>query len=121
MTEPTELPQSPRHPVLQETDAQDLVARRKILPEHLHLIEELARLPKAVFINHHNLFGGTEARSPDGLEHVAQRTMNPMSAEFLRIMAALARAYDWTACYNILTFFENRPRELFENKTDPHL
>jgi hypothetical protein len=109
--------------VLEEEDFQELIENREISKDDQHLLEELARLPKDLFLEFHNYFTSNQYNLIKALENNikiedlrnAKDNKESERRKFLELYLELAKKYDWTALWNINVVFERRKKEKFSH------
>lgn len=117
-------------PVLDEPDFQDFIKVRQIREEDFHIIEELATLPKNIFLENHNTFsdvmhvpGETQKQlavykkiAEEGLKSdkdLESRAKLENTIKYCSLMTNIANNYDGTTCYALNGRFERRDRKLW--------
>ncbi len=119
--------------ILGEKDFQNFVSDRKISTTDYILIQQLAKLPKDVFLEHHNSFssvkyieGGVKRMLEIDKKLARQRLDNACDDQGIKtwreqtaycdLMMQIAERYDGVTAYALNCRFERRNRSLWQSK-----
>jgi len=94
--------------LIDRPEFQDFIKNRKIRPEDLPLVEELAAFPKdQIIMELHNLFNMHHERSGRELENLLRGTQYEQKRSLYGTALRFYQAYDWAASYNLVRLLEN--------------